>query len=140
MGAIAAALAAAQAAIIISKPVPRFFRGKKDSYAGPGEVADMGSEIVERNGRMFLYTKPTQTYLGANDKVYTAAETKQILHNTNISTTVKQAPAAGFDYDRLGRSIPASSISINIDKDFISESVANGLSRTNYMDRRYSSK
>ena len=140
LGAIAAALAAAQAAIIISKPVPRFFRGKKDSYEGPGVVGDMGTELVERNGRMFLYTKPTETYLGANDKVYTAAETRQIMHKTNIITTVKQAPAAGFDYDRLGKSIPASSININIDKEFISESVANGLSRTNYMDRRYSSK
>lgn len=140
LGAIAAALAAAQAAIIISKPVPKFFRGKKDSYKGPGIVGDMGTELVERNGRMFLYTKPTQTYLGANDKVYTAAETRQIMHNTNISTTVKQQPAAGFDYDRLGKAIPASLININIDKDFISESVIGALSRKNYMDRRYSSK
>jgi len=140
LGAIAAALAAAQAAIIISKPIPRFFRGKKDSYEGPGIVGDMGTELVERGGRMFLYTKPTETYLGANDKVYTAAETKQIMHNTNINTTVRQQPAAGFDYDKLGKAIPASSININIDKDFISESVANGLARTNYMDRRYSSK
>lgn len=137
LGAIAAALAAAQAAIIISKPVPKFFRGKKDSYEGPGIVGDMGSELVERDGRMFLYTKPTQTYLGATDKVYTAAETRQILHKTNINTTVKQQPAAQFDYDRLGKAIPASSININIDKDFISESVAGALSRTNYMDRRY---
>lgn len=140
LGAIAAALAAAQAAIIISKPVPKFFRGKKDSYAGPGIVGDMGTELVERNGRMFLYTKPTETYLGANDKVYTAAETRQRMHNTNISTTVKQQPVKEFDYDRLGKAIPANSININIDKDFISESVAGALSRTNYMDRRYSSK
>jgi len=140
LGAIAAALAAAQAAIIISKPIPKFFRGKKDNYAGPGLVADMGSELVERDGRMFLYTKPTQTYLGATDKVYTAAETKQILHKTNINTTVQRQPATEFDYDKFGKAIPASSININIDKDFISESVANGLSRNNYMDRRYSSR
>lgn len=140
LGAIAAALAAAQAAIIISKPIPKFFRGKKDNYAGPGMVADMGSELVERDGRMFLYTKPTQTYLGATDKVYTAAETKQILHKTNINTTVQKQPATEFDYDKFGKAIPASSININIDKDFISESVANGLSRNNYMDRRYSSR
>jgi len=140
LAAIYAALAAAEAALIASKPVPKFFRGKKDKYSGPGEVADMGSEIVERNGRMFLYTKPTQTYLGANDKVYTAAETRNIMHNTNISTTVRPAPAKEFDYDRLGRAIPASSININIDKDFISESVGKGLARNNYMDRRYSSR
>ncbi len=138
--ALYAALAAAQAAIIIAKPIPKFFRGKKDSYEGPGIVGDMGTELVERGGRMFLYTKPTETYLGANDKVYTAAETRQIMHNTNINTTVRPQPNKEFDYDRLGKAIPASSININIDKDFISESVSSGLARTNYMDRRYSSK
>jgi len=140
LGGIAAALAAAEAAIIASKPIPRFFRGKKDRYEGPGEVADMGSEIVERGGRMFLYTKPTQTYLGANDKVYTAAETRQIMHNTNISTTVTKPAAERFDYDRFAKAIPAAGININIDKDGITEWTETRLARTQYMDRRYSSK
>lgn len=140
IGGIAAALAAAQAAIIASQPVPKFFRGKKDSYAGPGVVGDMGSEIVERDGRMFLYTKPTQTYLGAKDKVYTAGETKKILHNTSISTTIKPAPQEKFDYARFAKAIPANAVNINIDKDFITESVAKGLTQNKYMDRRYSSK
>lgn len=135
-----AALAAVEAAFIASKPVPKFFRGKKDSYEGPGIVGDMGTELVEQGGRMFLYTKPTQTYLGAKDKVYTAAETRQIMHNTNISTTVKQQPSERFDYSKFAAAIPQGAVNINIDKDFISESVASGLQRTNYMDRRYSSK
>jgi len=140
LAAVYAALAAVEAGIIASKPVPRFFRGKKDRYEGPGEVADMGSEIVERGGRMFLYTKPTQTYLGANDKVYTAAETKQIMHNTNISTTVTKPAAERFDYDRFAKAIPAAGLHINIDKDGITEWTETRLARTKYMDRRYSSK
>jgi hypothetical protein len=135
-----AALAAAQAAIIASQPVPKFFRGKKDKYAGPGTVADMGAELVERNGRMFLYTKPTQTYLGANDKVYTAAETRKILHSTNINTTIQQPKQERFDYNRLAASIPSSPVNINIDKDGITEWTSSQLARKNYMDRRYSSK
>lgn len=89
---------------------------------------------------MFLYTKPTQTYLGANDKVYTAAETKQIMHNTNISTTVTKPAAERFDYDRFAKAIPAAGLHINIDKDGITEWTETRLARTKYMDRRYSSK
>jgi len=140
LAAIYAALAAASAAVVIARPVPKFFRGKKDKYEGPGMVADMGSEIVERGGRMYLYTKPTQTYLGANDKVYTAAETRNIMHSTNINTTVKPQPAAGFDYERLGKSIPKDSVVVNIEKDFISEAVASGLAKNNYFNKRYQFK
>lgn len=140
VAAIYAALAAVQAAIIIARPVPKFFRGKKDSYEGPGQVADMGSEIVERNGRMFLYTKPTETYLGARDKVYTAAETSRMLHNTNLETTIHRPAAERFDYDRFAKAIPAAGININIDKDGITEWTTRDLARKTYLDRRYSSK
>lgn len=139
--AIYAALAAVEAAIIASKPIPQFFRGKTNNYEGPGIVGDMGSEIVERGGRMFLYTKPTQTYLGAQDKVYTHSQTKAILHDGGVNNMqVRSAKTERFDYAKFGAAIPKNSININIDKDFISESVANGISRTNYMDRRYRSK
>lgn len=140
LAAIYAALAAAQAAIVISRPVPKFFRGKKDNYEGRGIVGDMGSELVERNGRMFLYTKPTETYLNAKDKVYTAAETRTILHNTNISTAPAKEKQEKFDYHLFAKSIPKSSVNINIEKDFISEAVANGLSKSNYFNNRYQFK
>ena len=140
LAAIYAALAAAQAAIVISRPVPKFFRGKKDNYEGRGIVGDMGAELVERNGRMFLYTKPTETYLNAKDKVYTAAETRTILHNTNISTTPAKEKQEKFDYHLFAKSIPKSSVTINIEKEFISEAVANGLSKTNYFNNRYQFK
>lgn len=141
LAAIYGALAAIEAGIIASTPVPKFFKGKKDSYEGQGIVADRGAEIVERNGRMFLYTDPTQTYLGSRDKVYTAAESRVMMHNTDTRPMMINSPKSErFDYARLGSAIPKDSININIDKEFITESVANGLMRTNYMDRRYSSK
>ena len=141
LAAIYAALAALEAGIIASKPIPQFFRGKTGNYEGPGVVADMGSEIVERKGRMYLYTKPTQTYLGATDKVYTASQTRAMLHNTDTRRMqIQQGSSEKFDYAKFGAAIPKNSININIDKDFISESVANGLQTVNYKDRRYSSK
>lgn len=137
LGAIYAALAAASAAVIISRPVPKFFKGKKGSYEGAGIVADQGAELVERGGRMFLYTNPTRTYLGAKDKVYTASETRNIMHNTNLNTTIRQPVQERFDYDKLAKAIPKHSVAINIEKDFIEESVANGLMRNKYFNNRY---
>jgi hypothetical protein len=138
LAAIYGALAAAQAALVISRPVPKFFRGKKPgTFEGRGEVGDMGPELVERGGRMFLYTKPTETYLQRNDRVYTAAETRQILHKTNINTTVKPERTPGFDYDKFAKSIPKNSIAINIEKDFIREEVAEGFAVNKYFNSRY---
>lgn len=138
VGAIYAGLAAVQAAIIASKPVPKFFRGKRNRYEGEGIVADMGAELVERDGRMYLYTKPTQTYLGANDKVYTAAETRKLMHNERAPVTVNNnTKALEIDYERLAKAIPQSNFSVNINKDFIEESVANGLTRNRYYDKWY---
>lgn len=138
LGAIYAGLAAAQAAIIAARPVPKFFRGKRDKYEGQGIVGDMGAELVERNGRMFLYTKPTQTYLRRNDVVYNAGETRKMLHNAKAPVTVEQGkPQPVIDYDKLAKAIPASNFSVNINKDFIEESVANGLSKNRYWNKWY---
>lgn len=137
VGAIYAAIAAAQAAIVASRPVPKFFRGKKDNYQGPGEVGDMGPELVERNGRMELYTKPTQTYLMAKDKVYTAAETRAIMHSTKIDLNNPKGESMAFDYARLAKIMPQSNVNINIEKDFIEDSVANGFMKNKWFNNRY---
>jgi len=137
LGAIYAAIAAAQAAIIIARPVPKFFRGKKDTYQGPGVVADMGPELVERGGRMQLYTKPTMTYLRARDKVYTAAETRVMLHKAGAIPNITTVSAQAIDYDKMAKAMPQANVSINIEKDFISEAVANGLAKNNFYNKRY---
>lgn len=134
---IYAALAAAQAGVIAARPVPKFFRGKKDTFSGMGEVGDMGAELVQRKGGFELYTQPTLTHLGRYDKVYTAAETRAILDKTNINIT-KDQNGYKFDYEKLAKMMPKSKdVSINIDKGFIEESVANGLLKNRYFDNRY---
>lgn len=142
LAAIYGALAAAQAAIIIAKPIPKFAKGKKGNYSGLGEVGDAGAELVQQNGRMYLASKPTIMYLGEKDKVFTAHETKQILHSTDKKITNIQNNVPGIDYNKLGKTIAKNQAgtSINIDKEFISESVANGLIKNNYFNNRYSFK
>ncbi len=123
--ALIAALGAAQVAAIASRPIPKFAKGKKDSYSGLAEVGEAGAELVEMNGRMFLATKPSLTWLGAKDKVYTAAETNKMLTapmpvaNKGLLSfgEVSGASGSNIDYDKLGKviskNIPHSGIDIN---------------------------
>lgn len=140
-GAVLAGLAGIQAGIIASRPVPRFASGKKGSYEGLGVVGDAGAELVQQGGRMWVADKPTTVYLGSRDKVYTHAETKNIMPFVN-KDVMKPVNGKEFDYTKMAKAMTgkSSSTSINIDKEFISESVADGLSRVNYFNRYYSSK
>ena len=108
-------------------------------------------EMIERDGKMFITTKPTITYLGPKDKVFTPAETKKMMMpKVDKELMVKSEMV---DYDRLANKLSdkladklteavrkgSKDVSINIDKEFISESVANGIAKNNYWDRHYSS-
>jgi uncharacterized protein YunC (DUF1805 family) len=140
--AILAGLAATSAAVVAARPVPKFATGKKGTYSGPGIVGDAGAELVQQDGRMWVASKPTLTYLGSKDKVFTAGETKMMLPTVNKEAIRAKPPRETFDYNKLAAAVKQkpSNTSINIDKEFISESVADGLSRVNYFDRYYSSK
>jgi hypothetical protein len=143
--ALLAGLAAAQASIIAAQPVPRFATGKKGSYEGLGIVGDAGAELIERSdGRMEVAPKRTITYLGPKDKVFTASETKTLLPMVNRDA-MKPERQKDIDYDKLAQAIMKGikipeGTQINIDREFISESVANGLLKNNYFGQYYSSK
>lgn len=142
--AILAGLAAVSAAAIAAKPIPKFASGKKGSYKGLAEVGEIGAELIQRaDGRMEVATRRSMVYLGAQDKVFTAGETKRMMPFVNKEAIAASGKSETFDYDRLINGLKqkgGTGSVINIDKDFISESVANGLSRVNYFDRYYNSK
>lgn len=144
VAAIYAALAAAQAAVIASRPIPRFFKGKKDRYEGFGEVGDRGPEFVQTKTGTTLYSKPTVVYLNPEDKVFTATETKLMMNkmpraNRYEAPTISAPTKQDFDYEKLGSAIAKNSqkTNINISTDFVERSVENGLSRVLYMGKRY---
>lgn len=87
--AIAAAIGAAQIALIASRPIPKFRKGKKDSYEGLGEVGEAGAELIEKDGKMFIAEKPTVIWLGKKDKVYTPEETARKLTNKALPVSTK---------------------------------------------------
>jgi hypothetical protein len=149
--ALAAALGAAQIAIIASKPIPKFRTGKKNNYEGLGEVGEAGAELVDRGGQMYLVEKPTIVWLGKKDKVYTPEETakrlnsnvqpasqKQLISISAQQTTKQQA----IDYDKLAEKVGESvakhvPVNItNIDEKGISQLTKQGLSQIEYLDKR----
>lgn len=143
---IYAALAAAEAVIVASKPLPRFGHGKKSGYEGPAQIGETGAELYQQNGRMFLADKKQIVWLGAKDKVYNPTETKEMLMPVVDKQIMQwQAPAQKsevIDYDKLGKAV-GRHINIpgfNIDEHGFKIWEQKGQDRRNYMDKRYSSK
>ncbi|WP_128547779.1 tape measure protein [Larkinella soli] len=92
------ALGALQLGTVLAKPIPEFFKGKKDGYEGPGYVGDRGFEIVERRdsngGHLTYQLAPTRqlTYLHRHDKVYTHEESKRMIQvNREIADNIRQS-------------------------------------------------
>lgn len=109
LAAIYGALAGVQAAIVIARPIPKFGKGKKDKYEGFGEVGETGTELIERNGRMYVADKSQVVWLGKNDKVYNPQETQKMLGRSAMNTSrpelIIEKKKPEFDYKKLGKEI-----------------------------------
>lgn len=146
---IAGALGAVQIGVIANRPLPKLRKGKNrwSAFEGLAEVGEAGTELVEKDSKKYLVDKSTVMYIGKKDIVYTPEETNKILmpqpdkRALNHNTAVKEKE---FDYDKMAEAIAGKitnqHTNINIDEDGFHVSVDDGISRKNYMDRRYSSK
>jgi hypothetical protein len=143
---IAAALGAAQIAVIASRPIPKFKGGKKNRYEGPGIIGEAGSEIFEHDGKRYIAHKETLVWLGKDDKVYTPTETKRMLPSVDrqlLKQQTKETVAPNdIDYDRLGKSVGKhlKVPGITIDENGFKAWQHEWLSKKNYMYNRYSFK
>jgi hypothetical protein len=156
LAALAAAIGAAQIAVIAAKPIPKFRTGKRPEtnpthrYEGIAEVAEEGPEIVERGGTRFLVKEPSLTWLGAKDVVYTALETRNIINkpqhivnkrvmNIEKTTTeniqMKEAVKAIQKVEKAISKLPIHTISF--DENGFQHSQQEGLSRIHYNEKRY---
>lgn len=144
---IAAALGAAQIALIASRPIPKFARGKKDSYEGLGLMGEAGAELMESNGNLYLATKPTTVWVGKRDKIYNPTETAAMFEKNNLNPYIikddqskeyKSIYNYGIDYKKLG-SVIAENIpraGLNVDQNGFTEWVHGKNSFTKYLDSR----
>lgn len=145
LAAIAGAFGAAQTALIAARPIPKFRGGKKGNYQGPGIIGEAGAEIFEHDGKRYIAHKETLVWLGKQDKVYTPAETKRMLPAINRDLMKKQPETIiqnDIDYDQLGKAVGkhVRVPGITIDENGFKAWQQDGLSRTKYMDKYYSSK
>jgi len=141
LGAIYAAIAGIQAAIVIARPVPKFGKGKKNNYAGPAEVGETGAELIEQDGQMYIAPKSTLVWLGKKDKVYNPKETAAMLEKGNIrparlpQTATTTTTGISFDYERLGEVIKRGG-GVNLNIDGYKQFVLRGQAFTTYLNSR----
>lgn len=95
------ALGAVQLGVILSKPIPEFWRGTTDAPEGPAWVGERGYELIEsKKGGKSTYRLAAQkqlTYLNKHDKVYTHAETKRMIQvNQQLAHETMSAPGGSL--------------------------------------------
>lgn len=143
--ALLAGLAAASAAAIAARPVPKFATGKKGSYQGLGEVGEAGAELIQRaDGSMEVATKRQLVYLGSKDKVFTAGETKRILPTVNKEAIAHTTASKELDYDKLAAAIRRGSKDPKLpdiinDNSEVGKEMIKALVKNEYFNRYYKS-
>lgn len=145
--AIVAALGAAQVALIASKPIPKFGKGKQPGqYEGPAEIGETGPELWQHNGETFLAKKSSIVWVGKQDRVFTPKETSAIMNNMQ-PYIVKDAEtkqyhsvsnSVSIDYEKLGNTIAKNipQVGLNIDEKGMYLWVEKGNSFAKYLDNR----
>ncbi len=138
LAAIAGALGAAQIALIAARPIPKFAKGKKDRYEGFGIVGEAGAELIERNGRMEVATRPQLTWLNKSDKVYTAKETLAMTMGLPPSGNTPGKKTEKIDYEKIGQSIARHipQMGLDVDENGFKAWAKQGLDKTKYLDKR----
>lgn len=121
LAAIYASLATVQAALVISRPVPKFGKGKNNRYEGLAEVGETGPEMIERNGHMYYVPRKTITYIGARDKVFNPMETAAMLTKGHMNTerdisVIGAGNGIEINYEEFGKSVAKYvSTTVNVD-------------------------
>jgi hypothetical protein len=83
----AGAIGAAQLAIAIATPLPKYAKGKNaaDRYEGFAMMGEAGREMrVDKNGQISLYDKPTIDYVSKDTIIYPNKTTEDILAANNL--------------------------------------------------------
>lgn len=145
--AIVGALGAAQVALIASKPIPKFGKGKKNSYEGYAEIGETGPELWQHNGDVYLAKKSSVVWVGKQDKVFNPNETVAMLERNSMQPYIVKdsntkeyhsVTGATIDYDKLGKVISSNipQVGLNISEKGLLTWFKNGNSMETYLDNR----
>jgi TP901 family phage tail tape measure protein len=151
-GLAAAALGAAQLALVASRPLPAFAKGTDNSPEGFAEVGERGRELVKdgRTGKWGITPdKSTVTYLTKGSQVIPNAQTEMILKNdpnvladSYLKNKVVQVNTPQIDYNKIGeqfdRSISKIPINItNFDQNGVANFVVKKSVKLRRLNKRY---
>jgi hypothetical protein len=134
------AIAAVQASLVIARPIPKFGKGKKNSYQGLAEVGETGPELIERKGQYFLADKPQVTWLASHDKVFNPKETIEMLSRPQMNTermdpVITTNAGMKIDYDKIGKAV-GKHVSQNIYVDGVQAQARKAQEFLKYLDQR----
>lgn len=84
-----------QEAVILTKPLPAYFKGRKSGPAELAQVSERGPELIhEKASNRFRYVaEQAVVQLGEGDKVFTAHETTAMLATVGLNHSQAQQPA-----------------------------------------------
>lgn len=90
------AIGAAQIALIVSQPLPKFAKGTKNAPKGAAIVGEQGSELIlDRAGKMFLTpAKPTLVDLAGGEQIFKHDVTKDMLNHFNLLHILQKVQGA----------------------------------------------
>lgn len=134
------AIAAVQAALVIARPIPKFGKGKKNSYQGLAEVGETGPELIQRGQQYFIADKPQVTWLSSRDKVFNPHETIEMLsmpkmNAERIDTVINAGSNVKIDYDKIGKAV-GKHVSQNIYVDGVQTQARKAQEFLKYLDQR----
>lgn len=154
--AIAATIGAIQAALVLARPLPQFYKGTTSSPEGPALVGERGQELIKSpSGKMELTgNKAEVRYLEKGSVVYTATETKRMLENSEVmsmttngkeilyqsNTVVSQKPSLSKNdfTEAMDKSLDKLPINqFSFDESGFKHSVVKGASRTTNRNSRF---
>jgi TP901 family phage tail tape measure protein len=85
LSAIVVANGVIQAGLVLSQPLPAYFKGRQGGPAELATLAERGPELVGQQSTGFrLVANEGVGYLAAGDRVYTAPETQQLLAQNDL--------------------------------------------------------
>jgi len=144
------AIGAIQAGIVASQQVPQFYKGTDNAPEGFALTQEKGAEIItDKNGKIKTLgnNKGAQmTYLSKGDKVFTAEQSSQLMHNQALNSILTSSGimptqivnnSTNVDITPIVNAINnKESFSMNIDKGGLNTFVKNGHTTREITNRR----
>jgi tape measure domain-containing protein len=147
--AFALAQGAFQAALVASRPLPKFYaKGTKSAASGKAVIGEEGFELMERNGRMYVAKTPQLIDMKGGERVWSHEESKRIIDHalsaenniadkaTHLITSQINQGKRSESIELLATAIGKSGIDAHSMRDIMEDTVGNIVTHQTIFDER----